>query len=125
VEQDFVVLNRGQAFWTNWAGTSAAEASGSVQVSLIAELTRRIYPVPFSSDTAVRGTLKFDGLPSGSTVRIYTTRGLRVWEGEVAAQHLVEWNGRNEAGQRVAPGVYLWVVEEPDHTKHRGQLLVQ
>lgn len=84
----------------------------------------RVFPNPYSRSDAVHGTLKFEGLDLGSKVRIYTTRGLLVWEGTVERPYILEWNGRNEAGKPVAPGTYLWVAESGD-SKQRGTLVVE
>jgi len=84
----------------------------------------RVFPNPYNPATAVRGTVKFEGLPIGTKVRIYTLRGLKVWEGEVVMPYLVEWDGRSEGGKRAAPGTYLWIAEG-DGTKERGTLIVE
>jgi len=84
----------------------------------------RVFPNPFNPDKAVRGTLKFEGLPIGSKVRIYTPRGLKVWEGEVVTPYLVEWDGKNDGRKRVAPGAYMWVAES-DEGKTKGTLIVE
>ena len=84
----------------------------------------RVYPNPFSPATAVRGTVKFEGLPAGSKVRVYTPRGLRVWEGKVVTPYLVEWDGKSESGKPVAPGVYQWVADG-EEGKERGSLIIE
>ncbi len=84
----------------------------------------RVFPNPFNRSQAVRGTVKFEGLDLGSKVRIYTTRGLLVWEGIVEQPYILEWNGCNAAGKPVAPGTYLWVAESGD-SKQRGTLVVE
>lgn len=83
----------------------------------------RVFPNPFDPDAAVRGTVKFE--VSGPTnVRLYTSRGLKVWTGEIASSGIIEWDGKNEAGKRVSPAVYLWVAEGEDW-KERGTLIVE
>jgi hypothetical protein len=84
----------------------------------------RVFPNPYNPDKAVRGTLKFEGLPIGAKVRIYTPRGLRVWEGEVVMPYIVEWDGKNDGGKRVAPGAYLWIAES-EEGKTKGTLIVE
>lgn len=84
----------------------------------------RVFPNPFNRATAVNGSVKFEGAPIGASVRIYTSRGLRAWEGEVRRPYILEWSGHNEEGIRVAPGVYIWVVEF-ENKKERGTLIVE
>jgi hypothetical protein len=84
----------------------------------------RVFPNPFDARTAVRGTVKFEGLPVGTKVRIYTSRGLKAWEGEVAIPFILEWNGRTKDNKPVAPGTYVWVAEG-EGLKDRGTLIVE
>ena len=84
----------------------------------------RVFPNPFNPKIAVRGTVKFEGLPAGSRVRVYASSGLRVWEGNGSASGLVEWNGKTGDGKPVAPGVYQWV-SEVGGVKDRGMLIVE
>jgi len=84
----------------------------------------RVHPNPVNFPTAVRGTLKFEGMVAGATVRIYTASGLKVWEYSAVGEGMVEWNGRNLSGHPVAPGVYQWIVAA-GKTKTRGKLVVE
>ncbi len=84
----------------------------------------RVFPNPFCRAGAVRGTVKFEGVEPGANVRIYTVRGLKVWEGVVETPHILEWDGTNESGKPVAPGTYIWFVETAER-KEKGFLVVQ
>jgi len=84
----------------------------------------RVFPNPYNPATAVRGTVKFEGLSVGTKVRLYTPRGLKVWEGEVVTPYLVEWDGRGGGGRRVAPGTYIWRAEGDGENVH-GTLIVE
>ncbi len=84
----------------------------------------RVFPNPYDPKKAVRGTLKFEGLPADAAVRIYTVRGLLVWSGKADGRCSAEWNGRNDAGRTVAPGVFHWLVETKEGRK-LGQVIVK
>ena len=84
----------------------------------------RVYPNPFEPARAVRGTVKFEGIPVGSTVSLYTSRGLKVWGKDAVTGSVVEWDGKNDAGKLVVSGMYVWVVEGNGHTS-RGKLVVE
>ncbi|MEK7474766.1 MAG: S8 family serine peptidase [Candidatus Coatesbacteria bacterium] len=84
----------------------------------------RVYPNPYNPRRAVRGTVKFQGLPPGSTVAVYTLRGLRVWSAVPAPDCSAEWNGRNSANRPVAPGVFFWTVEAGAF-RDQGRLIVE
>ncbi len=84
----------------------------------------RVFPNPFSREKSTRGTVKFEGLDLGAAVRIYTVRGLKVWEGAVEIPYILEWDGRSESGNPVAPGTYIWVAEFKD-SRQQGTLVVE
>jgi hypothetical protein len=84
----------------------------------------RVYPNPFRRSDALRGTVKFEGVRAGGVLRIYTVRGLLVWERAQTADGVMEWDGRTGEGRPVAPGVYIWVVERAKD-RERGKLVVE
>jgi len=88
-----------------------------------APLTFEVYPNPFVPEQAIRGTLKFQGVPAGASVRVYTSSGLKAWEA-TGNGRILEWDGKNQAGRRVAPGVYQWVIESAG-VRRRGKVVVE
>ena len=79
----------------------------------------KVYPNPWIPDSkgGSHGDYKgvnFDGLSNkGGTTYIHNATGELVrklsWpEGEIS----VKWNGRNDRGEYVASGVYIWVVND-------------
>jgi uncharacterized repeat protein (TIGR01451 family) len=114
-ETDLTLSNTAWATFKNWNAVAKPPVYGSATVALVPLLVKRAFPNPYNWKRAVRGTLKFSGIPTGSAVRIYTTRGLLAWEGKAGGgRHTVEWDGKNQAGNRVSPGVYLAVLEGAD-----------
>jgi len=82
-------------------------------VALPSELTLdQNYPNPFNPTTTVRY-----GLPKSSRVnlRIMNTRGQTVKtlvdEEKSAGWYTVTWDGKNESGQQVSSGIYLYLLE--------------
>jgi len=77
-------------------------------------LEPQVYPSPFNPSKAVGGVLKFSQLPNDSRVTILGISGrkIRVLTGVV--RHRLEWDGKNEAGDDVAAGFYLYVIEMTD-----------
>lgn len=102
---------------------AAALTSNSVTISA-ALVHVTVYPNPYRSSSAVRGTAKFVGLSQGMTARLYTVRGLEVWKGTSDGSGRAEWDGRNERGEAAAPGTYLWIAEGAGR-KERGTLIVE
>ena len=66
------------------------------------------------------------GMPPNGKIRIYTVAGLLVWEGPVTIEGTLEWDGRNQSGQTVVPGVYMWIaLDGAFQRRQRGRLIVE
>jgi subtilisin family serine protease len=87
---------------------------------------RQNFPNPFNPTT----TIAYD-LASGEvvTLAIFDVRGKRVRELVNGAQppgrYRVDWDGRDERGQRVAGGVYFYRLEAGSYTKTRKMVLLK
>ncbi|MCP4230867.1 MAG: T9SS type A sorting domain-containing protein [bacterium] len=66
-----------------------------------------VQPNPFDLSSH-SGTLTFVNIPSGATAKIYDMAGKLVTE---LAPGEAEWNGRNDRGDMVASGTYMFYVE--------------
>ena len=103
-----------EGFNVNWFdfGTETGIVGGIADTPL----RRPCYPNPFIPRTTISYVLPE---PATVTLRVYSTAGRLVRElvsGEAmpAGPHEVVWNGRNEAGQTVAAGVYSCRLTTPD-----------
>jgi len=94
-----------------------------VPVSVPPPAPVKVYPNPFNPEKAVNGVIKFRGLKVGGKLRIFTVSGRLVWD-DVAGIDPIEWDGKNSSGEKVAPGVYLWVAEG-ELGKERGKIFLQ
>ena len=83
------------------------------------------YPNPFNPSTTIRYELPSDGFV---TLKICDLSGrlLRVLvsASEIAGEHAVLWDGTDDAGFKVAAGIYLYQLEFADRYGER-QVLVQ
>jgi hypothetical protein len=104
--------------------TTSFPVTGSAVANISSLRELRVHPVPFNPSTAVRGTLKFDSVPAGSRVRIYSAIGQFIWESPQGAFGTIEWNGRNGSDRRVSPGVYHWIVGQGGN-RQQGRLVVE
>lgn len=77
------------------------------------------YPNPFRIGTAFTDQLQFQ-IDQRGDVRIFTVAADLVRETTVS----VGWDGRNQAGEFVASGVYIWELTAEDGTHHTGKILV-
>ncbi len=80
-----------------------------------------VYPNPYNREKAVRGTLKFD-VPAVADIRIYNVDTYKVFEALRVERH-AEWDGKNLKGQKVATGVYYYIVETAGET-YKGKIFV-
>jgi len=83
-----------------------------------------IKPNPYNPET---GTLKFFGsgiVPNNTRIKIYTLSGEQVKElYETKNGYEIEWDGRNELGEYVIDGIYIYVSESPKE-KNIGKITV-
>jgi hypothetical protein len=82
----------------------------------------RAYPNPWRSDRHTIPLITFDRLPLGSTVKIFTVSGRFVKTLPVTVA-TATWDLTNDNGDRVASGIYLYLLEANGNTK-TGQLTV-
>ena len=80
------------------------------------------YPNPFNPMTTIRFSLATPGVTS---IHIYDVSGRLVRtvldEALIAAEHTVEWQGRDDSGHQVAAGVYFYRVRSGEN-EHVGQM---
>jgi hypothetical protein len=83
----------------------------------------RVYPNPWRSDLSRDRPIVFEGIVEGSTVKIFTLSGF--WVRNVkAAGTSASWDLKNDGGDLVASGVYLYLIESPSGSKTRGKLAI-
>jgi len=95
------------------------------------------YPNPFNSNTAIsyqlsaiRDQLSADGgRPSAVTLRVYNIAGqlirVIVDERQREGVHSALWDGRNEQGQEVGSGIYLYRLRVGDRVLSRKMVLLK
>ncbi len=81
-----------------------------------------VYPNPFRVKTALNHELKFANIPAGSTIEIRTMSALLV-KSIATSTTYAAWDGTNDNGQAVAPGVYFYLVSGGGQTS-RGTIVL-
>ncbi len=101
-------------------GGMGLDADGDSNVSTF-EIVARPHPYPNPFDATVTPHVTFTGIPPGSSLIITTVNGeiVRSWSNVVEDD--IIWDGSNDHGSAVSPGVYLWYIESTDF---RGKLTV-
>ncbi len=82
-----------------------------------------VFPNPFDPETAQGHVLKFDNLPPESEIQIFTVSGelVRKFQGVSGRQ---TWDGKNQNGEQVAAGVYIYLITTGDEKKITGKLFI-
>ena len=89
------------------------------------------YPNPFNPATSIR--YKVQGLrfkvPTHTTLKIYNILGQKVRtlvdEPKGAGSYEVIWDGKNDAGEDVASGIYFYQLTASDHTLTKKMVLLR
>ena len=103
--------------------TAVAEAEGVVPTAFA---LAQNFPNPFNPSTTIAFQL---GLPSQVELSIYSVGGQRVrtlFSGALpAGPHRQQWDGRDERGERVASGAYLYRLSAGDFVATRQLMLLK
>jgi len=85
-----------------------------------------VYPNPYKPNSGLgHDIVNFDGLTEGAIVDIYTISGRLVTElDEHIVPGRIEWDSRNDDGEKLASGIYLYVVRDGDNSPATGKLAI-
>jgi hypothetical protein len=99
-------------------------SSSEITITIIggAPALPEVYATPNPFDlSAGAARLTFAGAPAGSSATIFDMLGREVVKVEGDP---LQWDGRNERGDMVAGGTYMFVVELPSGEKYDGKIAV-
>lgn len=99
-------------------------SSSTINITLVggAPVLPEVYATPNPFDlSAGAARLTFAGAPGGSNATIYDMLGREVVK---LSGDPLQWDGRNERGDLVSGGTYMFVVELPAGDKHTGKIAV-
>jgi hypothetical protein len=105
------------------SGTRSAKAQQTVTLSSTGLSTTRVHPNPWRSDRDSAFNVTIDNLPAASTVKIFTASGHLARSLTAAVDH-VDWDLRNDSGDKVASGLYPYLIQTPSGEKKTGQLVI-
>jgi hypothetical protein len=103
--------------------------SGSKQARVLVTMVdfdlsaAKAFPVPFKGTQ--HSVIHFTGLGTKAKIRIYTTSGLKVFEKDVENQPTWDWDVVNQSNEKLASGVYLYLIESPESKKDGKLIIVQ
>jgi len=105
--------------------TTAVEDEESNGVNASNFKLEQNYPNPFNPTTNISYTLE---QPGKVTLTIYNILGEKVKtlvSGYSPAQNTVQWNATNQAGEKVASGIYLYKLNSANKSEMKKMLLVK
>jgi hypothetical protein len=81
----------------------------------------KVYPNPWRGDKHATKNVAFANLPGSCSVKIYTVSGHLTKDlGTVNGKAI--WDLTNESGDKVASGVYVYLIKDGDGNKVRGKI---
>ncbi|MCG6914629.1 T9SS type A sorting domain-containing protein, partial [bacterium BMS3Abin03] len=93
------------------------------------ELLIRNYPNPFNPSTIISFTIPYDLTNSDVTLSIYDIQGklirTLVSENLSGGNYLTKWNGKNDIGNPVASGVYIYNLQVSNKQVSGKMMLVR
>jgi flagellar hook assembly protein FlgD len=87
----------------------------------------RAYPVPFNPNVTPNMTIDYPGVTLAGTVKIniYDINGDLMLSASSSNSLGFTWNGRNDKGRLVAPGMYIIKVEIQNNDGTYGKKLIR
>ena len=103
--------------------TALCLLSGAVSTASAAQPTLTVGSASGQAGTSVNFPITFDQMALGATVKIFTVSGHLV-KTLTPAVNSVTWDLTNDSGDKVASGVYLYLITDGQGNKARGKLAV-
>ena len=86
----------------------------------------KYYPNPIQPSKGPNYTkMNFANMPAGTRIKIYTMLGQVVRDLEADASGTAVWDGKNNAGEKAASGVYIVYMEDGNGNKKRIKIAVE
>ncbi len=82
----------------------------------------RVFPNPWRADRHPNNLITFDGMPAASTVKLFTVSGRAIKTLTADSNGSASWDRKNSDGDRVASGVYLYLITDASGREAKGKL---
>jgi hypothetical protein len=108
----------------NSSGQTSAPAQAQITLVTADLAAVRVFPNPWRSDRHTNPPgITFDDLPVNTTVKLFTVSGHHVKTLNTAGGSAI-WDLTNESGDRIASGIYIYLITTDQGGKKRGKLTV-
>jgi hypothetical protein len=107
-------------------GLGRPSARSTARVSVVAGSlgSIKVFPNPWKVNLHRTDPISFDMLTSDSEVSIFTLSGHHVKTLAPPVNGTAPWDLRNEKGQPVASGIYLYTVKDPAGDNQKGRFAI-
>jgi hypothetical protein len=104
-------------------GQASAPAHASVTLVSADLAGVRVYPNPWRSDRHATRSITFDMLTVNTTIKIFTVSGNHV-KTLPSSSTSTTWDLTNESGDRVASGIYIYLMTTESGEKETGKVVI-
>jgi hypothetical protein len=84
----------------------------------------KAYPNPWRSDKNANSSIRFDGMPAGSVIKIFTISAHEVNKLIADSSGVADWTRTNSSGDPVASGIYIYLIIDPQGNEASGKLAI-
>jgi len=88
-----------------------------------------VFPVPYKPHSGGKydaDGISFLGVTEGDNIKIFNIAGEKVFEETISGtSNLFVWNGKNNAGNEVASGIYIYFIKTSSGQKVKGKLAIE
>jgi hypothetical protein len=101
-----------------------AMAAGSIKIARADFGNVNVFPNPYKTSLG-HTQIQFNNLPASTRIQIYDINGNLVREQHLSpAATSFTWDLKNDSGENIASGVYLYVLTDENNNKRKGKLAV-
>jgi hypothetical protein len=111
-------------FWT-WSGWSAS-GLGVMSPQSLSDRLFQNFPNPFRASTAIAYTLTANSMVGLSVFNVHgqSVRTL-VYQNQAPGSYAAVWDGCDQAGEKVSPGIYFYRLDAGNHRTVRKMVLAR
>jgi hypothetical protein len=84
----------------------------------------RAYPNPWRIDKHANSSIKFDSMPAGSVIKLFTISAHEIKQLTADSSGTALWDRTNDSGEAVASGVYIYLIIDLQGNSTSGKLAI-
>ena len=84
----------------------------------------KAFPNPWRADKHANMLIRFENIPAASTIKLFTVSGREVKALSTDSNGMASWDRTNDSGDRVASGIYIYLIIDPQGNETSGKLAI-